>query len=178
MAPARTGGWTLRARWSNMALVGSRRDTAKEQTRRALLASALRMFSEQGLDGPSLDAICEDAGYTRGAFYVHFKNREALIVAVVSDVIGVFVDTVVQAGDGHDLVRSVRSYTTLYRLATEGNDVVSSTTGTVLSASIALKKMHVVLEACERSPAVRQTFAQLLWKFRSWCGRHAIAQAH
>lgn len=43
----------------------------------------MQAFAEQGLDAPSLDAICERAGYTRGAFYVHFKDRDDLIVAVM-----------------------------------------------------------------------------------------------
>jgi len=38
------------------------------------------------LDTPSLDDICDRAGFTRGAFYVHFADREALLVAVMDHV--------------------------------------------------------------------------------------------
>jgi TetR/AcrR family transcriptional repressor of nem operon len=68
------------------------RELSKQRTRQALLDAALALFSEQGLDAPSLDAICERAGCTRGAFYVHFADRDALIAAAMTtrrtDVVG------------------------------------------------------------------------------------------
>lgn len=68
------------------------RELSKQRTRQALIEAALELFSKQGLDAPSLDAICEHAGCTRGAFYVHFADRDALIAAAMttrrSDVVG------------------------------------------------------------------------------------------
>ena len=52
---------------------------AKQETREALLQAAMAEFAEKGLDLPSLDAICARAGFTRGAFYVHFRDREELV---------------------------------------------------------------------------------------------------
>lgn len=63
-----------------------KRAEAKERTRDALLLAALESFAEQGLEGPSLDAISARADRTRGAFYVHFADREALIEGVVERV--------------------------------------------------------------------------------------------
>ena len=62
------------------------RDASKRETREALIGAALELFAAEGLDGPSLDAICERAGYTRGAFYVHFPDRDALLVAAMEKV--------------------------------------------------------------------------------------------
>lgn len=62
--------------------LGARREAAKAETREALLDAAMTIFAEEGLDNPSLDAICAQAGYTRGAFYVHFRDREELVQAV------------------------------------------------------------------------------------------------
>jgi TetR/AcrR family transcriptional repressor of nem operon len=59
------------------------RQASKERTRKALIDAALALFTEQGLDAPSLDAICARAGCTRGAFYVHFVDRDALIAATM-----------------------------------------------------------------------------------------------
>jgi AcrR family transcriptional regulator len=63
-----------------------------KRTRESLIDAALSSFSEQGLDAPSLDAICARAGCTRGAFYVHFRDRDELIAATMerrrSDVLG------------------------------------------------------------------------------------------
>lgn len=61
----------------------SLRESAKERTREALIDAAIACFSESGIEGPSLDAICERAGCTRGAFYVHFRDRDELVVAAM-----------------------------------------------------------------------------------------------
>jgi AcrR family transcriptional regulator len=47
------------------------------------VAAAIELFAEKGLDAPSLDEICARAGFTRGAFYVYFKDREELIGATI-----------------------------------------------------------------------------------------------
>lgn len=57
------------------------RAEAKRHTRQALIEAGLEEIIENGLEA-SLDAISARAGYTRGAFYVHFKSREDLLVAI------------------------------------------------------------------------------------------------
>ena len=74
------------------------RDLAKQETREALIQAGMVAFSEEGVDLPSLDAICARAGFTRGAFYVHFKDREDFFGAVVEKVLQDFVDWVLSAG--------------------------------------------------------------------------------
>jgi AcrR family transcriptional regulator len=56
------------------------RTRAKRETRDALVRAALALFAEKGLDAPSIDEICVRAGYSRGAFYLHFGDRETLMV--------------------------------------------------------------------------------------------------
>ncbi|MGW5365541.1 TetR/AcrR family transcriptional regulator [Actinopolymorpha pittospori] len=51
-----------------------------QRNRDALLAAAVRLFSEQGL-GATLDAIAKEAGVGIGTLYRHFPTREALIEA-------------------------------------------------------------------------------------------------
>ncbi|CAA9210207.1 MAG: Transcriptional regulator, AcrR family [uncultured Arthrobacter sp.] len=51
-----------------------------QRNRAALLATAVRLFSEEGLDA-TLDAIAREAGVGIGTLYRHFPTREALIVA-------------------------------------------------------------------------------------------------
>jgi len=53
-----------------------------ERTRAALVASARHLFATRGFDGASLDEIADAAGYTRGAIYRHFANKEDLFFAV------------------------------------------------------------------------------------------------
>jgi AcrR family transcriptional regulator len=66
----------------------SRAET-KEATRLALIAAGLEEFATRGLDA-SLDTICARANLTRGAFYVHFADRDAFILAVMNHVLGGF----------------------------------------------------------------------------------------
>ena len=53
-----------------------------ERTRAALIASARHVFATRGFEGASLDEIADAAGYTRGAIYRHFANKEDLFFAV------------------------------------------------------------------------------------------------
>jgi TetR/AcrR family transcriptional repressor of nem operon len=75
------------------------RDLAKQETRDALIRAGMDAFSEEGVDIPSLDGICARAGFTRGAFYVHFKDREDFLGAVVDRVLQDFVNWVISTGD-------------------------------------------------------------------------------
>lgn len=54
-----------------------------EDTRAALLETAVRLFSLQGIDGPSARNIEADAGVQRGAIGYHFENKEGLWKACI-----------------------------------------------------------------------------------------------
>ena len=53
------------------------------RTRAALLESAARGLSRHGYANLSLEQVARDAGYTRGALYHQFKDKEELALAVV-----------------------------------------------------------------------------------------------
>ena len=55
------------------------------ETRRALLDAAAAVFIERGLQGSSVEAIAERAGFTRGAFYSNFSSKEELFAEVLQD---------------------------------------------------------------------------------------------
>lgn len=57
----------------------------REQTRRALLDAAGRVFVERGFAGASVEAIAAEAGYTRGAFYSNFATKEELFAELLQD---------------------------------------------------------------------------------------------
>lgn len=50
-----------------------------EQTRQLLLATGLKLFSEQGVEATTLKQIAQAAGVTHGALYWHFRNRADLL---------------------------------------------------------------------------------------------------
>src|SRR5436190_9617411 len=51
----------------------------RQRTREALLDAAAAVFARRGFHGASLDEIAETAGYTRGAIYKHFADKEELL---------------------------------------------------------------------------------------------------
>jgi AcrR family transcriptional regulator len=53
------------------------------RTRCALLESAARSLSRQGYGNLNLERVASDAGYTRGALYHQFKDKEDLALAVI-----------------------------------------------------------------------------------------------
>lgn len=55
----------------------------RERTREHLLDAAFSVFSRHGVPGASIEAICEAAGFTRGAFYSNFSSKEELYLAVI-----------------------------------------------------------------------------------------------
>jgi AcrR family transcriptional regulator len=68
-----------------MATTRLTREERKAQTRADLLAGARRVFLRRGFHGASLDEIAEEAGYTKGAVYSNFADKDALFVALLDE---------------------------------------------------------------------------------------------
>jgi AcrR family transcriptional regulator len=98
-------------------------------TRQHLLEAAAIVFSRRGFHGATLDEVAATAGFTKGAVYSNFKNKEDLFlelfddrvarqVAVVADVLeGGSHDTAEQFPRIRDLVRDISwsdDFSTLY----------------------------------------------------------------
>jgi TetR/AcrR family transcriptional regulator, transcriptional repressor for nem operon len=140
------------------------RDDAKQRTRAALVQAALELFAEQGLDVPSLDAICDRAGYTRGAFYVHFKTREDILVAVMDHVGALFLAGMFEGLGAGTLdggkARPRRLHHALQRfvgMLGSGAYPLMATSG-----KGPLVRPHQLLDACARSPQVRERYRELV----------------
>jgi AcrR family transcriptional regulator len=52
-------------------------------TRERLLAAAEQAFSRLGYGGASADLIAAEAGYSKGAFYSNFPNKEAILLELL-----------------------------------------------------------------------------------------------
>ena len=74
----------------------------REETREQVLAAAARVFAKRGFHATSLDAIGEEAGFSRGAVYYNFADKEELFLELLDrrcaeraqDLREVFADTV------------------------------------------------------------------------------------
>lgn len=59
---------------------------SRENTRARLLEAATQVFAEIGLEGASVEAVCERAGFTRGAFYSNFESKDELFLELAASV--------------------------------------------------------------------------------------------
>lgn len=60
-----------------------RREENKAMKRERLLTEGLRLFSEQGYEGSSIEQIAAASGVARGTFYLYFPDKQALFEALV-----------------------------------------------------------------------------------------------
>jgi AcrR family transcriptional regulator len=136
--------------------------------------AALELFAEQGLDVPSLDAICDRAGYTRGAFYVHFKTREDILVAVMDQLGETFLASVFQelaggmssapaeakASPRGKAARARRLHHAVRRFV----EAVGSGAYPLMASGGRgpLVRPHQLLDACARSAVVRARYRELV----------------
>jgi len=59
---------------------------SRENTRARLLDAAAQVFAEIGLEGATVEAVCERAGFTRGAFYSNFESKDELFLTLAASV--------------------------------------------------------------------------------------------
>ena len=55
----------------------------RQQTRSTLVRAGTSVFAVRGIDGASIEEICEAGGLTRGAFYSNFSSRDDLVLAII-----------------------------------------------------------------------------------------------
>ncbi len=138
-APSQAGGRTR----TPVPVAARSREETKQDTRRKLIRAASDLFREQGLDAPSLDAICERAGFTRGAFYVHFKDRDDLMVAVFERSNQKRLESIIAKSDeALDLELTIRMFT---RAVESG-----------AYPDLGAVRLHQTLSAFARSEALRE----------------------
>ncbi len=78
---------------------------SRENTRARLLDAAFDVFADVGLDAASVEAVCERAGFTRGAFYSNFESKDELFLELMTTVsdrkLSVITDRVKAIAGGH-----------------------------------------------------------------------------
>lgn len=141
------------------------REATKRETRRALVEAALHEFAERGFDAPSLDSICARAGFTRGAFYVHFSSRDELVSAAMERAIGTFVERIMPDDDAAlDIGTTIAAFADVVvpGLIRDMQDGLSGPGLAIGTDIVPGPPFHKFLEACVRSEAVREGMAQAM----------------
>ena len=55
------------------------------ETKKKLYEIAEKLFSERNFSDVNIEDITDEAGITKGAFYVHFESKDALIANLIAD---------------------------------------------------------------------------------------------
>ena len=90
------------------------REESRESTRARLIEAAERVFIRKGFDDASVEEISETAGYSRGAFYSNFADKDELFLAVVDrnrlDVVNSLEDIFHRISDPDERLPAVREW--------------------------------------------------------------------
>lgn len=79
---------------------GRRRRAA---TRERLLDAARVVLAREGIQGASVEHICDQAGFTRGAFYSNFSSKDDLVLALFHREREIMFDSLREAADPSSL---------------------------------------------------------------------------
>lgn len=133
------------------------RAEAKAASREALVQSAIALIPEVGLD-VSLDDICAHAGYTRGAFYLHFKNREELTLEIMNRAGEKFLSALfgIDASGGSKASGMPKDLVEL-----SNRFLASLASGDYPISKKGIIRPHQLLDSCVRSDAVHDQYQRL-----------------
>lgn len=90
------------------------REQSRQLTRQRLLEAAASVIPAKGYQAASVEDIANQAGYSRGAFYSNFADKDALFLALLEQLCEQereFLDSVFEQGNSVDELRaSIRDY--------------------------------------------------------------------
>jgi len=117
-------------------------------TRQRLLTAAAEIFAERGMHGATVENICEAAGFTRGAFYSNFADKEELFSALLRQ-------------KEEDLLAQIGQVISDDVPGPAGSDVIDQLVEKVLAAHPMDRETHLVhaefaLEAIRNPAAARE----------------------
>lgn len=105
----------VESRAPRRANMGSRSDT-----RERLLSAAIELFGSRGFDSTSMRDIATEVGIKAPAVYNHYKSKEELLAAAVTEALGGFNDVISSANQPNDApldqLRSAISAHILYQI--------------------------------------------------------------
>lgn len=140
----------------------SRLSRAENQarTRRQLVTTARELFLAHGYAATSLEKVAETAGYSKGAVYSNFRNKDELCLAVLDAIhetqASRMAETLDKADSFDELLEALRSWA-------EGN--IGDQAWTALEVEFATNVRHdehVRHELAKRDKAIRDALAGML----------------
>jgi AcrR family transcriptional regulator len=124
-----------------------------ENTINKIMQSGIELFSKQGYSRTSIDQIVKHAGYSKGAFYVHFPNKEEFLLKLIKEGIDFYFEDLKEAlnGKDQDLLNTFKEYS--MRLVNESYEKGSS---------------PMLLQGCMVSNELPQIKEMLILQMEEW----------
>jgi len=137
------------------------RNKYPEETRKKIMEESLKLFLEKGFENTSvLDIIENLGGLTRGAFYHHFKSKEAVIEAVFNETdIG---DNVVPDVKTMDLPNGLERVKLALTLALKANTATAEATAIVKLGMSLVNSPDFYAYRHEQNKAIVKEFAPMV----------------
>jgi TetR/AcrR family transcriptional regulator len=66
-------------------------------TKNTIFEAALKVFSENGFDGATMDSIALNAGVAKGTLYYHFKSKEEIFTYIITEGMKILKDQIYEA---------------------------------------------------------------------------------
>jgi AcrR family transcriptional regulator len=85
-----------------------RRDRKRQETRRALIRSAIELFSERGFDAVTVTDISQHADVDPSTFFRHFGTKEAVLFTDMDDYIVHSRRLLAQRADGESVIEMLK----------------------------------------------------------------------
>ena len=134
----------------------------RAEVRQRIMRAATKVFLARGFNGATLDEIAAEAGFSKGAVYSNFDDKDALFLALVDEEFARRLD--------------------LLRTALEEPDAGAEAAGrSMTSALTAHQDLHVLFSEfrvhADRSPATRRRFARRRRQIRATLAETVAAYA-
>jgi AcrR family transcriptional regulator len=136
------------------------RAESQAHTRETLVQTAKRMFLRDGYAATSLEKVADEAGYSKGAVYSNFRNKDQLCLAVVDSIRGDQAQRMARALGGAGTLEDMLIAFQRWADATIGDQ--AWTVFEVEFATRARQDLVVREELAQRNADIRAAVARLL----------------
>ncbi|GAA0604646.1 TetR/AcrR family transcriptional regulator [Kribbella sandramycini] len=136
------------------------RAESQAQTRETLVATAADLFLKDGYAATSLEKVADEAGFSKGAVYSNFRNKDELCLAVVD---------AIRADQAQKLARALENRTTLEEMLAGFERWAEATIGdvgwTTFEVEFSVRSRQdesIRVAVAERNLAIREAVTLLL----------------
>jgi AcrR family transcriptional regulator len=136
------------------------RAESQARTRETLVQTAKKLFLRDGYAATKLEKVADEAGYSKGAVYSNFRNKDQLCLAVVDSI---------RADQAHRMAKAIGGAATLEEMLTAFQQWADETIGdqawTVFEVEFATRARQddvVRRELAQRNADIRAAVTRLL----------------